>query len=146
MPSPPSRTYSNVTASQTSENYTATLVPAPVIVLSRSKLNFGATSALKTSDQKFIISNGGSRTLDWSIADDAAWLSCSSSSGTGEAEITVSVDQTGLAAGTYNAVITVSSSTATNSPQTVNVPLVVIPASQVGNPAGSFDTPAAGGA
>jgi len=141
---PLSKTYTNVTSNQTGEDYTATLVPPPVILLSRSKLNFGATSALKTSDQKFIISNSGSRTLDWSITDDAAWLSCSSDSGSDEAEITVSVNQAGLAPNTYNATITVSSTNATNSPQTLNVTLVVKPASQVSNPAGSFDTPANG--
>ena len=141
---PPSRTYSNVTSNQTGQDYTAALVPPPVILLSRSTLKYGATSAFKTSDQKFIISNAGSHTLDWSITDNAAWLSCSPVSGTGENEITVSLDQTGLAPDTYNAAITVSSTSATISPQTVNVTLIVMPASMVANPAGSFDTPADG--
>jgi len=141
---PPSRTYSTVTSSQTGQDYTATLIPPPVILLSRSRLNFGATTSLKTSDQKFTISNSGSGTLDWSITDDAAWLSCSSTSGTGGAEITVAVDTTGLTSNTYNATITVSSTNASNSPQTVTVSLVVKAVSQVQNPFGFFDTPVNG--
>jgi len=75
------------------------------------------------------------------VTDDAAWLTCSPTSGIGNGVVTVSVDPTGLSAGTYTATITVSSTTATNSPQTVNVTLNVIPAGASSSPFGFFDTP-----
>jgi hypothetical protein len=78
------------------------------------------------------------------VTDDAAWLTCSPSSGTGNGVVTVSVNPTGLSAGTYTATITVSSTTATNSPQTVKVTLNVMPAEASSPPFGFFDTPTDG--
>jgi hypothetical protein len=130
-------------------NATFSIVAAtlPIISLSRSQLFFGANTAnLKTSAQSFLISNAGGGTLDWAVADDAAWLSCTPTSGTGNAQITVSVDATGLAVGTYTASITVSSTAATNSPQTVSVyPTVMAPGTSSA-PFGYFDTPTEGAA
>jgi len=121
------------------------LITPPYISLSPSILNFGATTAgQKTLDQKFRISNTGGGILDWSISDNANWLSCNPTSGTGNAVITVSCDPSGLADGTYTATITISSSNASNSPQTVNVTLAVISSGASAQPFGSFDTPADG--
>jgi hypothetical protein len=72
--------------------------------------------------------NSDSGTLDYTITDDVGWLSVSPTSGssTGEHDtITVSYDTSGLTAGTYNGTITITDTSATNSPQSVPVSLTV---------------------
>jgi len=120
-------------------------VPRPIISLSATYLNFGAVSSInKTSDQKFLITNSGEGILDWSISENASWLSCFPTSGTDNAAVTVSVNPTGLSVGNYSATIEVSSTSAINSPQNIRVNLNVI--SYVGDkePFGVFDTPVHG--
>jgi hypothetical protein len=114
----------------------------PQIALSCTNLNFGATSGSnKTSDQKFLITNSGEGVLDWSISDSASWLSYTPASGTGSANVTVSVNPTGLAVGSYNASIEVTSASAINSPQSIDVNLNVIAYNRDKNPFGRLDTP-----
>jgi|GEM_PF-1086384 len=98
----------------------------PFISISTSSLEFSATaSGDNLPTQTFQISNSGGGTLDWNITDDASWLSCSPTSGTGNDDIIVSVDSSGLSAGTYTCTISVSSNNAINSPQTISVTLTV---------------------
>jgi hypothetical protein len=70
--------------------------------------------------------NSGIDTLNWSVSDDAAWLSQNPTSGssTGEHDtVAVSVDTTGMSAGNYSANITITAPGASNTPQTVSVSL-----------------------
>jgi PKD repeat protein len=98
----------------------------PHLALSPSSLQFSATTAgSKPSNQTFQVSNSGGGSLNWSVSDNASWLTCSPTSGTNGAAITVSVDQTGLSAGSYSANISVSSTNADNSPQNLSVSLTV---------------------
>lgn len=98
----------------------------PVIGLNKTQLNFNyEINGTTPTSQTFNISNTGTGTLNWSVNDNAGWLSCSPSSGTNNGTVTVSVNPTGLGVGSYTAVITVSSTNASNSPQTVNVTLNV---------------------
>jgi hypothetical protein len=113
----------------------------PTIELSKSTLNFAATAEQRTSPQEFNITNTGGGHLDWSMTDNANWLSCDPASGSGDARINVSVDPTGLSAGTYNATITVTSPNASNSPQEVTVVLIVHEVGADSPPFGYFDTP-----
>lgn len=72
------------------------------------------------------IRNVGTGTLDYTLTDNAGWLSVSPASGssTGETDpIAVSYNMAGLGIGTYNAAITISASGATNTP--VLVPFTV---------------------
>jgi len=95
-----------------------------VISLNRSQLVFGASiSGMTGGTQTFSISNTGQGTLNWSVSDNAGWLICTPTSGTGSAVISVSVAVSGLSAGTYTGTVTVSSSNASNSPQAVAVTL-----------------------
>jgi len=77
--------------------------------------------------QTFMITNGGSGLLDWSISDgDTAWLDQNPMAGQSNSqEITVSVNTTGLDPGAYEATITVSSANAANSPQSITVTYTV---------------------
>jgi hypothetical protein len=110
--------------------------------LSRSQLYFGAnTSGTSSGDQTFFISKGDGSTFNWTINDNASWLSCNPTSGTNAGEVTVSVNASGLAAGTYSGTITVSAPNASNSPQHVNVTMLVYKDNTTGVPFGYFETP-----
>jgi PKD repeat protein len=98
----------------------------PHISLSPSSFEFEATSGGSNPSSKiFQISNSGEGTLDWSISDDADWLDCSPTSGSGSKNISVSVDISGLSAGSHHSTVTVSSDNADNSPQEVSVTLTL---------------------
>lgn len=112
------------------------------IDLDRTKLEFGAcVSGPVTGAQSVNISNGGQGTMEWSIDLNSGWLNCGPDCGTENGMVSVSVDPTGLAAGTYTSTISVYSDTAENSPQSVEVTLKVYDTSHPGKPFGSFDTP-----
>ena len=72
--------------------------------------------------------NSGIGTINWTLSDDASWLSENSTSGssTGEHDtVAVSVDTAGMSAGNYSANITITAPGVSNSPQTVPVSLHV---------------------
>ncbi len=117
----------------------------PVISIGRTQLYFGAVNGGNApGTRRITISNSGAGALNWSITDNAAWLFTNPTSGTGSAQVTVSIDMTGLGAGSYTGTITVSDPNASNSPQTVNVSLDVYEQGEDNPPFGSFDTPADG--
>jgi hypothetical protein len=96
-----------------------------------SPSSFGFTAMEGGSDpatQTLSIWNSGGETLDWVVSADALWLSLSPTSGssTGETDqVTASVDISGMSSGSYSAIITISASGATNTPQTVPVNLTI---------------------
>ena len=115
---------------------------APGIFLNRSQLNAGAViSGAATGPQTFWVSNSGTGSLNWAISDNADWLFTSPASGIDSGVVTVSIDPTGLSAGTYTGTVTVTDPHASNSPQYVTVYLTVKDSSQEVPPFGSFDTP-----
>jgi hypothetical protein len=127
---------------QTVSVVTPDSVPIPILDVSRDSMTFGyILGGNNPPTQSYRISNTGTGTLNWTATDDAEWLSCSPDSGMNGAEVTVSVDPTGLAAGSYTATITVADPLATDSPQTIGVTLTVKNSSQAEDPFGSFDTP-----
>jgi hypothetical protein len=95
---------------------------SPTISLNKTSLTFSATGG---NSQTFAISNSGGGTLNWSVSDNKSWMSVSPASGQDSGTVTVTVNRTGLSAGTYTGTITVSDSNATNSPRTVSVTLEV---------------------
>jgi hypothetical protein len=103
--------------------------PAPHISLNPISLTFSANqNGPLPPTQSFTITNTGGGILNWSVSDNASWLDENPTSGNSNSQaITVSVNTTDLTPGTYNATITVSSSNADNSPQTVAVAYVVGP-------------------
>ncbi|MCP5101726.1 MAG: BACON domain-containing protein [bacterium] len=113
-----------------------------VISLDRSRLNFGAVvSGAVPGSQTFSIENSGTGTMNWTVSDNATWLSVTPSSGTDAGMVTVSVAHSGLAAGSYSAAVTVASSDAANTPQTVTVALNVYGSGSSGGPFGNYSTP-----
>ncbi len=106
-----------------------TAVPKPTISFSPSSFTFSATEGgSNPANQTLEIWNSGSGTLNWSVSDNATWLSLSPASGssTGEQDsVILSVNTSGMTVGTYTATITISASGATNTPQTLTVNLTI---------------------
>ncbi|MCP4216162.1 MAG: BACON domain-containing protein, partial [bacterium] len=117
----------------------------PVLGVSRSSMNYAyTTGGAGSQSQKFSISNTGTGAVNWTITDDAAWLTCDPTSGVNAALVTVSADGTGLAEGSYTGTITVADPASANSPQTITVTLTVKSTAQDIPPIGQFATPGEG--
>lgn len=104
---------------------------APTLSLSTTSLSFVATEGQFVSPQAIQVENPGAGALDWAAAVDGSgsnWLSVSPGSGSGAGVINVSANAAGLPVGTYARTITVAAAGANESPQTVDVTLVVTPA------------------
>jgi glucose/arabinose dehydrogenase len=102
--------------------------PPPALAVSPSSLTFSAVSGGSNPATKTVtVSNAGGGTLNYTASDNAAWLSVTPASGSAPKDLTVSVNTSGLAAGTYNANITIDAGSASGSPKTVPVTLTVSP-------------------
>jgi len=100
---------------------------APEIGLMPAEIEFALVLGDPDPDDQVVsIWNWGSGTLDWEVTEACSWLDAAPATGdsTGEIdEVTLSATVAGLAAGEYNCALTVTSASATNSPQTVTVRL-----------------------
>lgn len=102
---------------------------SPSILLNPTSLSFsgtaGGTNPLART-MNLLNPTGG--TLTWSMTESAAWLALNTTAGTTTTEtdqVSASVNIQGLAAGTYNTVIAVTASGASNSPQQIPVSLTL---------------------
>ncbi len=108
---------------------TLTITPAQTMAVNPSSLSFSfQQGGSAPAAQKFAVSSTGGP-LNFSVTASTAsggnWLSVSPASGTTSAEISVSVNPSGLSPGTYTGTVRVESAAASNSPLTVNVTLTV---------------------
>jgi len=105
--------------------------PAPEMSFKPGRLSFTAVEGGPTHAVEMLeIWNSGVDTLDWSLSDDAAWLSEDPTSGSSIGEhdtVDVSVDIAGMSVGDYSTNITITAE-ASNSPQVVPVSLHISPA------------------
>jgi M6 family metalloprotease-like protein/uncharacterized repeat protein (TIGR02543 family) len=106
----------------------STLAETPGIGLSSSTLysycNYGTNAAAES----FSITNSQGGTLNYSVATNQTWLSCTPASGsvtTGGNLITVNFATSGLAAGTHTGTITVTDPAASPATQSITVTLIV---------------------
>ena len=97
---------------------TLNIAQPPVLAVTPSSLTFTGAGS-----QNLAISNTGGGTLNWSAAVNQAWLTVAPLSGTGAASVSVTVNVTGLAPGTYNGAVTITATGATGSPATIPVTL-----------------------
>jgi hypothetical protein len=108
---------------------TGTTIPTPSISLSPTTMSFSGTAGGVNPTAKTInLSNPTGGTLTWSLAESAPWLGLSVTTGSTTTEtdqISASVNIQGLAAGTYNTIINVSASGASNSPQQIPVTMTL---------------------
>ena len=115
-----------------------------ILTLSRNKLNFGVAVGSNSIPQSFIIENSGKGVLNWEVSADSNRLSIDAAKGTNTGTVTVSVDSTGLSAGTYEGILLVTDPYATNSPQSIDVTIKVYDTGETAFPFGEFATPANG--
>ncbi|HLP59879.1 MAG TPA: lamin tail domain-containing protein, partial [Candidatus Deferrimicrobium sp.] len=125
-------TYRDWSNNQTPSPSNNSLPPSvPTISLNPVNLNFNVAVGGTAPAQTFSISNSGCSTLNWTVSENAGWLSCTPNSGTGSGTVTVSVNAGSLTVGVYNTAITISAANASNTPQTVPVKLTVSAAAPV---------------
>ncbi len=81
----------------------------PAIGASPTSLSFAATQGdANPATQTVSVSNTGGGTLTWTASDNAAWLTLSPASGTGNGTVTLRVATSTLTAGTYSGAITLA--------------------------------------
>ncbi|MFZ2054476.1 MAG: cohesin domain-containing protein [Candidatus Aminicenantales bacterium] len=103
----------------------------PVIWLNTFELSFAAyESGGNPAEQVFKIKNSGKNTLQYTISDDADWISVEPGTGSSSGQLvehTILINKTGLAArdAGYEATITVVSPEAYNNPQRLHVSLKI---------------------
>jgi hypothetical protein len=87
--------------------------PAAISVTPTSLAFTGTVGGANPAARTVALTNTGGGTLSWTVSDNAAWLTVSPVSGTTTTEtdtLTAAISISGLAAGTYNGVITVTAS------------------------------------
>jgi hypothetical protein len=106
-----------------------TTTSTPSISVSPTAMSFSGTAGGGNPSAKTInLSNPTGGTLTWSLVESAPWLGLSVTTGSTTTEtdqISASVNIQGLAAGTYNMMINVSASGASNSPQQIPVTMTL---------------------
>lgn len=109
---------------------------APAIALTPSNVTFGALrGGANPATQTISVTNAGvgtltglaAGTITYGAGQPAGWLGATLSGSTAPAALTLSVTTGNLAVGAYTATLPVTSSVASNGPQTVGVRLVVGP-------------------
>jgi hypothetical protein len=106
--------------------------PPPILAVNQDEMLFLADASLGPWPQTLLVSNGAPcASLDWTGAEGEGWLDADPDSGQASSsqpsEVAVSVDKSGLSAGTtYNATLTVDSSTlgVQEAPQLVDVKFI----------------------
>jgi hypothetical protein len=101
----------------------------PSLVVAPGALRFFAIGNQPVSSQTLGVSNGGGLgTFNWTLSTSAntPWLSASPGGGSVPQAISVSVNPTGLAVGSYSGNLTVTAAGVANSPRSVPVSLQVL--------------------
>jgi uncharacterized protein (TIGR03437 family) len=97
------------------------------ILLSNTQLQYSYTvGGAQPPAQAIAVSNAGGGPLSWSATPNATWITTSATLST----LTVSVNANGLTAGVHQGSISITSSGASNTPQSVSVTLTVTASAQ----------------
>ena len=122
-------------ATNSPQTVTVTLtVTAPTITLGAGTLTYAVNQGSSPASQTVTVSNSGDAALTFTPAvatvSGGSWLSVSPAGAAtlapgGSTTLTVSVASASLAPGSYSGSITISDSTATNTPQTIGTSLAV---------------------
>ena len=110
--------------------FTVTTAPIPpAIGASPASFSFTAQVGANPAAQTLTISNRGNGTLSWSASDNAAWLTLSPASGTGNSPVTLTVTTATLTTGSYSSLITLTATgaTAVTVPVTLTVTAAPVP-------------------
>ncbi len=116
--------------------------PAPAISRSPASFTRTVSAGQNLPSDQFTVQNAGGGTLNYTITDNAGWLSVNPAAGssTGESDpIAINYNTTGLGLGQHNATITITDAAAGNSPQTIGVSVTVETPTVVGDFDGDGD-------
>ncbi len=115
----------------------------PVLQVSPGHLNYGAVIGGEVpGTQGLAIANSGGGTLDWSLTFTESRLSCTPASGAGAGTVEVTVDHSGLAAGTYTGTIRVINDSSGVTGDSVSIPVLLTVLETSEGPFGAFESPA----
>ncbi|HLP57580.1 MAG TPA: hypothetical protein VK186_02065, partial [Candidatus Deferrimicrobium sp.] len=118
----------------------------PVVMsLNRMQLNFAyVMGGSLPGPQSFMITRTGSGVCSWMAEENTSWFDNSPTSGNNAAKITVSVDPSGLAGGTYTGVISVTDLNSSGTALALTVNLKIFSSGTDLQPFGNFATPVEG--
>jgi hypothetical protein len=130
-----------------SRAYALTVAAAPVMGLDKAALVFGASSngtalVSKTGAQGVRLTQTGAGTVTWTAATNKPWLTVSPASGSGSADLTISVAFAPGLTATQTGSITLTFAGAGTAAASIGVTFNV--AADAAAPFGAFDTPADG--
>jgi hypothetical protein len=121
----------------------------PVMALDKTSLSFGAVTSdaaflSQTAPQVVRLTQSGSGAVTWTAASNQPWLQVSPASGSGSANLSVSVVPAGGLPpnGIVAASLTLTFVGASNSPGPITVTLALFPNGTSSSPVGVVDTPA----
>jgi hypothetical protein len=98
----------------------------PALLLNPTRLSFAAIQGSGNPPaQSVTVYNQGDGTLNWNASSNAGWLIASPNSATTPSSVSISVNPSGLASGSYVGAITIAAPGANNPPQTISVSLTV---------------------
>ena len=126
-----------VSTSGTTTTSSTLTTTTPSILLNPTSLSFSGTAGgANPLAQTINLLNPTGGTLSWALTESAPWLALNITSGTTTTEtdqISASVGISGLSAGTYSTIISVTASGASNSPQQIPVSLTLSPPTTTGS-------------
>jgi hypothetical protein len=103
------------------------ILPPPSITLAPSSINFLSVIGQPAPPAQLLaVTNGGSGNFSFTVSTDSPWLVVSPTSGSTSASISISVNPSGLAAGSYTGHVIVTASGISNSPQSIPVSMQVL--------------------
>ena len=120
----------------------------PVVTLDKTSLRYGATLSgaqltSQTTAQTLRLTQGIGAPVSWTVTTSQPWLSVSPASGSGNREISISVDATALASpAAHSGVLTIATTGAGNIVAPVQVTLTTMTTGTSAAPFGYVDTPA----
>jgi hypothetical protein len=98
----------------------------PTITLNPASVSFTATQGGSSPSPKTVsINSSGGGPMSWSASESLSWLAVSPSNGTTPSTLTLTPTLGSLTAGTYQGMVTITATGATNTPQTIAVTFVV---------------------
>jgi hypothetical protein len=99
--------------------------PKPTLTLSPSTLPYSYQIGGSTPAAQNVAVSSSGTALSFTAASSATWLTVTPTSGTTPGSLSVGINTSGLAAGSYSGTVTVTAAGAANSPQTVHATLAV---------------------
>jgi hypothetical protein len=97
----------------------------PALLVNPVSLSFLSGVGINTPSQSVSVFDEGSGTINWTATTSAPWLNLSSSTGSTPYTLNVSVNSSGLAAGSYTGTITINASSGNHRTQAISVSMTV---------------------